>query len=82
MKKCKKEKGISYMELFIYSLCNVFRDRRMYMQFKAGNIKGQFSKNAYYHLFRNVHANWMRFVTFLSEKICMNEKISFKLFGA
>ena len=66
---CKKEKGIPYMELFIYTLCNVFRDRSMYMQFKAGNLKGQFSKNAYYRFFRNVHANWMRFVTLLSEKI-------------
>lgn len=31
---CKKEKGIAFMKLFTYILCNVFRDRSMYMQKK------------------------------------------------
>ena len=66
---CKKEKGIAFMKLFTYILCNVFRDRSMYMQKKTGSFKEDFSKNAYYRFFRNAHANWLRFTTLLSEKI-------------
>ena len=36
---CKKEKGIPFMKLFTYILCNVFRDRSMYMQKKTGSFK-------------------------------------------
>ena len=57
------------MKLFTYILCNVFRDRSMYMQKKTGSFKEDFSKNAYYRFFRNAHANWLRFTTLLSEKI-------------
>lgn len=66
---CKKEKGIAFMKLFTYILCNVFRDRSMYMQKKTGSFKENFSKNAYYRFLRNAHANWLRFTTLLSEKI-------------
>ena len=66
---CKKEKGIAFMKLFTYILCNVFRDRSMYMQKKTGSFKEDFSKNAYYRFFRNAHANWLRFTALLSEKI-------------
>lgn len=66
---CKKEKGIAFMKLFTYILCNVFRDRSMYMQKKTGSFKEDFSKNAYYRFLRNAHANWLRFTTLLSEKI-------------
>ena len=66
---CKKEKGIAFMKLFTYILCNVFRDRSMYMQKKTGSFKEDFSKNAYYRFFRNAHADWLRFTTLLSEKI-------------
>ena len=66
---CKKEKGIAFMKLFTYILCNVFRDRSMYMQKKTGSFKEDFSRNAYYRFLRNAHANWLRFTTLLSEKI-------------
>lgn len=36
---CKKEKGIPFMKLFTYILCNVFRDRSMYMQKKTGSFR-------------------------------------------
>ncbi len=66
---CKKEKGIPFMQLFTYILCNVFRDRSMYMQKKTGSFKENFSKNAYYRFLRSVGSNWLRFTTLLSEKI-------------
>ena len=71
---CKKEKGIPFMKLFTYILCNVFRDRSMYMQKKTGNFKEDFSKNAYYRFLRGSHSNWLRFTTLLSEKI-VNEHL-------
>ncbi len=76
LKKCnyKKEKGIPFMKLFTYILCNVFRDRSMYMQKKTGNFKEDFSKNAYYRFLRSAHSNWLRFTTMLSEKI-INEHL-------
>ena len=66
---CKKEKGIPYMELFTYILCNVFRDRSMYMQQKTGSFKESFSKNTYYRFLNSVRSNWFRFTTLLSERI-------------
>ena len=66
---CKKEKGIPFMQLFTYILCNVFRNRSMYMQKKTGSFKENFSKNAYYRFLRSVGSNWLRFTTLLSEKI-------------
>lgn len=66
---CKKEKGTPYMELFTYILCNVFRDRSMYMQQKTGSFKESFSKNAYYRFLNSAHSNWLRFTTLLSERI-------------
>ena len=57
------------MTLFSYILCNVFRDRSMYMQKKTGNFKEDFSKNAYYRFLRNPHSNWLRFTTLLAERI-------------
>ena len=67
---CKKEKGIAFMKLFTYILCNVFRDRSMHMQKKTGSFKEDFSKNAWcYRVLRNAHANWLRFTALLSEKI-------------
>ena len=71
---CKKEKGIPFMKLFTYILCNVFRDRSMYMQKKTGSFKEDFSKNAYYRFLRSAHSNWLRFTTMLSEKI-INEHL-------
>ena len=71
---CKKEKGIPFMKLFTYILCNVFRDRSMYMQKKTGSFKEDFSENAYYRLLRRAHSNWLRFTTMLSEKI-INEHL-------
>ena len=32
---CKKEKGIAFMKLFTYILCNVFRDRSMYWKLQG-----------------------------------------------
>ena len=58
---CKKEKGIPFMQLFTYILCNVFRDRSMYMQKKTGSFKENFSKNAYY-----------RFLSKSSPNLCVN----------
>lgn len=66
---CKKEKGIPFMQLFTYILCNVFRDRSMYMQKKTGSFKENFSKNAYYRFLRSAGSNWLRFTTLLSERI-------------
>jgi len=40
---CKKEKGIPFMRLFVYILCNVFRDRSMYMQKKTGSFNLNYS---------------------------------------
>lgn len=71
---CKKEKGIPFMKLFTYILCNVFRDRSMYMQKKTGDFQEAFSKNAYYRFLRSAHSNWFRFTTMLSEKI-INEHL-------
>lgn len=71
---CKKEKGIPFMKLFTYILCNVFRDRSMYMQKKTGSFKEDFSKNAYYRFLRGSHSKWLRFTTLLSEKI-VNEHL-------
>lgn len=71
---CKKEKGIPFMRLFVYILCNVFRDRSMYMQKKTGSFKEDFSKNAYYRFLRSAHSNWLRFTTLLSGKI-INEHL-------
>ena len=71
---CKKEKDILFMKLFTYILCNVFRDRSMYMQKKTGSFKEDFSKNAYYRFLRGSHSNWLRFTTLLSEKI-VNEHL-------
>lgn len=71
---CKKEKGIPFMRLFVYILCNVFRDRSMYMQKKTGSFKEDFSKNAYYRFLRSAHSNWLRFTTLLSGRI-INEHL-------
>lgn len=62
------------MKLFIYILCNVFRDRSMYMQKRTGSFRENFSKNAYYRFLRNARSNWLRFTTLLSEKI-INEHL-------
>lgn len=71
---CKKEKGIPFMKLFTYILCNVFRDRSMYMQKKTGSFQEDFSKNAYYRFLRSARSNWLRFTTLLSGKI-INEHL-------
>lgn len=71
---CKKEKGIPFMKLFTYILCNVFRDRSMYMQKKTGSFREDFSKNTYYRFLRSARSNWLRFTTMLSEKI-VNEHL-------
>ena len=44
---CKKEKGIPFMKLFTYILCNVFCDRSMYMQKKTGSFKEDFPRMRY-----------------------------------
>ena len=76
LKKCnsKKEKGIPFMKLFTYILCNVFRDRSMYMQKKTGSFREDFSKNTCYRFHRSARSNWLRFTTMLSEKI-VNEHL-------
>lgn len=57
------------MELFTYILSNVFRMGSFYMQKRVGSFHEEFSKNTYYRFFQNVHANWLRFTTMLSERI-------------
>ena len=71
LRKCgiAKIKGIPVMELFTYILSNVFRMGSFYMQKRIGNFHEEFSKNTYYRFFQNVHANWLRFTTMLSECI-------------
>lgn len=54
---CKKEKGIPFMKLFTYILCNVFRDRSMYMQKKTGSFREDFSRNTYYRFLRSTRSN-------------------------
>ena len=54
---CKKEKGIPFMKLFTYILCNVFRDRSMYMQKKTGSFREDFSRNTYYRFLRSARSN-------------------------
>lgn len=71
---CRKEKGIPVMKLFTYILCNVFRDRSMYMQRKTRSFKEDFSKNAYYRFLLGARSNWLRFTTLLSAKI-INEHL-------
>ena len=71
LRKCgiAKIKGIPVMELFTYILSNVFRMGSFYIQKRIGNFHEEFSKNTYYRFFQNVHANWLRFTTMLSECI-------------
>ena len=64
-----KLKGIPTMELFTYILSNAFRNGSFYMQNQVGSFRESFSKNTYYRFFQNVHANWLRFTTLLSERI-------------
>ena len=44
----QKEKGVPVLDIFKYKLCNVFKDRSMYMQQKTGAFKEAFSKNTFY----------------------------------
>ena len=64
-----KLKGIPTMKLFTYILSNAFRNGSFYMQNQVGSFREHFSKNTYYRFFQNVHANWLRFTTLLSERI-------------
>ena len=64
-----KLKGVSTMELFTYILGNAFRNGSFYMQNRVGSFRENFAKNTYYRFFQNVHANWLRFTTLLSERI-------------
>ena len=61
---CKKEKGIPFMKLFTYILCNVFRDRSMYMQKKTGSFREDFSRNTYYRFLRSARSNSFIPITF------------------
>ena len=54
---CKKKKGIPFMKLFTYILCNVFRDRSIYMQKKTGSFREDFSRNTYYRFLRSARSN-------------------------
>ena len=71
LRKCgiAKIKGIPVMELFTYILGNAFRNGSFYMQNRVGSFRENFAKNTYYRFFQNVHANWLRFTTLLSERI-------------
>ena len=64
-----KLKGVPTMELFTYILGNAFRNGSFYMQNRVGSFRENFAKNTYYRFFQNVHANWLRFTTLLSERI-------------
>ena len=66
---CKKEQGISFVQLFVFILCNVFRDRSIYMQWRTNQNTDEINKNTYYRFMQNVHANWLRFTTLLSANI-------------
>ena len=64
-----KLKGVPTLELFTYILGNAFRSGSFYMQNRVGSFRENFAKNTYYRFFQNVHANWLRFTTLLSERI-------------
>ena len=71
LRKCnaQKEKGIPVLDIFKYKLCNVFRDRSMYMQQKTGSFRESFSKNTFYRFLNSPKTNWLRFTTLLSKKV-------------
>ena len=65
----QKEKGVPVLDIFKYKLCNVFKDRRMYMQQKTGAFKEAFSKNTFYRFLNSPKTNWLRFTTTLSLRV-------------
>ena len=65
----QKEKGVPVLDIFKYKLCNVFKDRSMYMQQKTGVFKEAFSKNTFYRFLNSPKTNWLRFTTILSQRI-------------
>lgn len=71
LRKCnaQKEKGVPVLDIFRYKLCNVFRDRSMYMQQKTGSFRESFSKNTLYRFLNSPKTNWLRFTTLLSKKV-------------
>ena len=71
LRKCnaQKEKGVPVLDIFKYKLCNVFSDRSMYMQQKAGSFREAFSKNTFYRFLNNPRTNWLRFTPLLSRKV-------------
>ena len=71
LRKCnaQKEKGTPVLDIFKYTLCNVFADRSMYMQQKTGSFREAFSKNTFYRFLNNPKINWLRFTTLLSKRV-------------
>ena len=71
LRKCnaQKEKGVPVLDIFRYKLCNVFRDRSMYMQQKTGSFRESFSKNTLYRFLNSPKTNWLRFTTLLSKNV-------------
>lgn len=71
LRKCngQKEKGVPVLQIFKYKLCNVFRNRSMYMQMKTGAFRESFSKNTLYRFLNNPRINWLRFTTLLSKQL-------------
>lgn len=65
----QKEKGVPILDIFKYKLCNVFKDRSMYMQQKTGAFREAFSKNTFYRFLNNPKTNWLRFTTMLSQEV-------------
>ncbi|MCH5255587.1 MAG: transposase [Lachnospiraceae bacterium] len=71
LRKCNasKEKGVPVISIFRYKLCNVFRDRSMYMQQATGAYHEDFSKNTFYRFLNSVKINWLRFTSLLASGI-------------
>ena len=71
LRKCNacKQKGVPVLDIFRYKLCNVFSDRRMYMQMKTKSYRESFSKNTFYRFLDSAKTNWLRFTTILSERV-------------
>ena len=71
LRKCNacKQKGVPVLDIFRYKLCNVFSDRRMYMQMKTKSYRESFSKNTFYRFLDSAKTNWLRFTTILSKRV-------------
>lgn len=71
LRKCNgcKQKGIPALDIMKYKLCNIFRDRSMYMQIRTGSFREGFSDNTFYRFLNSPKTNWLKFTTLLSKRI-------------